>query len=90
MSNPTPKQLDTQCKVKIDRWIDLYSSECRDMDSDHQTAVKWYKMCLGDTGLFLDTDGRIWGRGKDGYFYPYHFEYGKKLFGYRVSAKAAN
>ena len=40
MDNPTPKQLDAQCRVKIDRWIDLYSNECRDMDRDHQLTVK--------------------------------------------------
>jgi hypothetical protein len=85
----TPKELDDQCKIKIDKWIDLYSEECRELDSDYQLTLKWFKILQGET-LFTDRDGRLWGRGKDGYLYPFHFEYGKKLIGYRISARAAN
>jgi hypothetical protein len=89
MTIPSPQELDRQCKISIDRWVDIYSEDCKLMDSDHQLTVKWFKMFLNDA-LFVDTKGRIFGKGKDGSWYPYHFEYGKQLIGYKLSAMAAN
>ena len=85
----SPKELDQQCRIKISRWVDIFSQECREMDNDHQLTIKWFKLLQGDT-LLTDRDGRVWGKGKDNYWYPFHFEYGKSLIGYRVSARAAN
>ena len=86
---PSPKELDLQCKVSISKWVDLYGQEIRDMDPDINLTIKWFKMLQGEY-LFTDRDGRIFGRGNNGYWYPYHFTYGKKNIGYRLSSKAAN
>jgi hypothetical protein len=86
---PDPKTLDAQARVQVDRWVDLYSVECRDLDSGYKLAIEWFKMLEG-TNLFTDSNGRIFGKGNDGTWYPFHFQAGKKLIGYRVSAKAAN
>jgi len=40
--------------------------------------------------LFTDSMGRVWGKGENGKYYPYHYDYGKKLYGIRISKKAAN
>jgi len=90
MSNklPSPKVLDTQSKVKIDRWVDINSEECSNLDPDAKLARDWIKKYVGDF-LFTDTDGRIWGESDNGY-YPFHFEVGKRLYGYRISKSASN
>ena len=91
MSFPTPQELDAQSKIKIDRWIDVDSEECRDKDDNYAFTKKCIKLGFQEQAyLFTDLHGRIWGKGQDGYFYPFHFEYGKKLIGYRLSKKAAN
>ena len=86
---PHPKQLDLQCRVSIERWIDLYSQECKELDDDHKLTVKWFKMLHGEA-LFTDLFGRIFGQGKDGIWYPYHIEVRNKCYGLKISAKAAN
>jgi hypothetical protein len=86
----SPKELDDQCQIKMDRWIDIFSEEIREMDPDYKLAIKWFKMLQeGPGGLFTDSSGRIWLHGKDKY-YPYHFIYKNQLIGYRISARAAN
>lgn len=89
MNQPSAKQLDSQCKVKITRWIDIDSEECAMLDPDIALAKKWAKLLMPDGSLFTDSEGRIWGKGKEGY-YPFHFEVGNKLYGYRMSKKATN
>jgi hypothetical protein len=89
---PSPKELDEQSKIRIDRWIDVESTECKELDDNYALTKKMIRM-LHDKEpayLFTDTHGRLWGRGEDNSFYPFHFEYGKKLIGYRLSKKAAN
>lgn len=85
-----PEELDKQSPIKIDRWLDLDSEECRDKDADISLTKKWFKIGVEEGFLLTDALGRIWGRGDKGYFFPYHFNVGKKLYGYRVSAVAAN
>ncbi len=85
---PSPKSLDTQSKIKIDRWVEIDSEECSNLDPDVKLARGWVKKFLGDF-LFTDNDGRIWGESDNGY-YPLHFEVGTRLYGYRISKKAAN
>lgn len=85
------KFLDEQSLVKIDRWVDIDSDECKVMDDDHDFTKKVQRMGFQDPPfLFTDSDGRIWGKGEGDRFYPFHFEYGKKLIGYRISKKASN
>jgi hypothetical protein len=88
---PSPTQLDAQSKIKIDKWVDIFSDECKNMDDNYEFTRKCLKLGMQEPA-FLATDfhGRLWGKGTDGYFYPYHFEYGKKLIGYKISKKAAN
>lgn len=89
---PTPQELDAQCKVKIDRWIEIGSEEWRDLDDNPAFTKKILRLGLhhSEPFLFTDTLGRIWGKGNDGTFYPFHFEYGNKLLGYRIAALALN
>lgn len=87
----TPAQLDAQCPVKIDRWVDVHSDECKVIDDDlHWFTLKCMKIGFEDGWMFTDSLGRLWGKGKDNKLFPYHTEYGKELVGYRISARAAN
>jgi len=92
MNFPSPSELDKQSKIKIDRWIDLYSEECRMLDENYNFTMKIVKMLLlkEPAFLFSDLTGRLWGKGENEIFYPFHFEYGNKLIGYKISKRAAN
>lgn len=87
----SPQQLDAQCVIKISEWIDVGSQRCKDLDKEpHLTA---YMMRVGFQSppfLFTDTSGRIFGRGNEGRYYPFHISVGNKNYGFRVSARAAN
>ena len=86
----SPAVLDQQSEVKIDKWIDINSEECKDKDDNLKLTKSWLKMGVEDGYLQADRLGRIWGKGKEGKFYPYHLEYGKKLYGIRLAVVAAN
>jgi hypothetical protein len=87
----TPEELDRQSPIKIDKWLDIDSEECKDKDPDHALTKKWLKMCAKDNFLQVDKHGRVWGKGpnQESYF-PYHFDYGKKKYGFRLALAAAN
>jgi hypothetical protein len=91
MSFPGPKELDAQSKIKIDRWIDVDSEESWELDDDPALTKKLIRLGFQKPEYFFtDSMGRIWGRGEDGHYYPYHFtSYGKNI-GYRLPKKAAN
>lgn len=86
----TPLELDIQSQVKIDKWLDLNSEECKDKDPDIALTKKWLRLGAKENFLFVDVLGRIWGKGDNGYYYPYHFDYGKKVYGVRLAVMAAN
>lgn len=87
----TPKELDFQSEVKINRWIDIDSEECKLLDDNIEFTKKVLKIGFGKEPFFiLDKEGRIWGKSDNGKYYPFHFEYGKQLIGYRISKKASN
>jgi hypothetical protein len=86
---PSPKELDAQSKIRIDEWVDVESERCKEIDDDYALTKRIVKMLYPEY-LFTDTLGRLWGRGEDNLFYPYHFTYGKKQIGFRLSNKAAN
>jgi hypothetical protein len=86
----TPTQLDQQSKVKVDKWLDLDSEECKDKDPDMPFTKKCLRIGAEDKFLLVDSLGRIWGKGDGGRYYPFHFEYGKKIYGYRLATTAAN
>jgi len=88
--NLSPKQLDQQSTIKIDEWIDIHSERCKEMDDLRSFTLKCMRIGLEDQFLFTDRDGRLWGKGKEGKYYPFHLEDGKKLIGLRLSIKAAN
>lgn len=93
MNFPPPAALDAQSKIKIDRWVDLDSEEWKSLeDDDAQWATKKFlKVGFREPAFFFtDTNGRVWGKGEDGLYYPYHFNHGKTLIGYRIPTKAAN
>jgi hypothetical protein len=88
----TPKQLDNQSLIRIDRWIDVDSVECRKLDDNYKLTKRIIRDLYEQepASLFTDSLGRFWDKGVNGIYFPYHFEYGKKLIGYRMSKKAAN
>jgi hypothetical protein len=84
----THKELDAQCTIQLDGWVELGSERFLEVDDDPALTKKWLKMLLGE-GLFTDSLGRVWGKG-DTNWYPYHVQYGKKKFGIRISTKAVS
>ena len=88
---PSPKQLDAQSRIIVDRWVDLYSDECKVMDDNYQFTMQCVKLGFQEPAyLAVDFFGRIWGKGTDNIYHPFHFEYKNKLIGYKISKKAAN
>lgn len=89
---PSPKELDAQSRVKIDKWIDLDSEECRELDENYKETKRWYRLLSVEPAyLQTDSDGRIWGRSeKEGVWFPFHFDRYGKNYGYRLSKRAAN
>jgi hypothetical protein len=88
---PTPRELDAQSLIQLDGWVDVDSERWREIDDDPALTKKWLKLGLQEPAyFFLDTEGRVWGRGENGYWYPYHIDYGKKKYGLRIAKKAAN
>ncbi len=85
------KQLDLQSKVIINEWLDFDSDKCKQLDDNRDFTKKCLKYGFEDGYMFTDEMGRVWGENKQtGEFYPFHFNIGKKLYGYRLSKKAAN
>lgn len=88
---PSPQELDAQSPIKITRWVDIDSEEFYDLDDDPGLTKKFLRIGFREPAFFFcDTLGRIWGKGENGIYYPYHFNRGKTLYGYRISKKAAN
>ena len=88
---PSPKELDAQALIKVDAWVDIDSERLHEVDDDPALTKKWIRMLMKEPAyLFADSDGRVWGKGVDGFYYPYHVPHGKKLYGIRISRKAAN
>lgn len=91
MSFPSPAGLDAQSKIHVDRWIELYSEEWRMLDETPEFTKQIVKLGFKEPAyLFTDTNGRIWGKGEDGRYYPFHFNHGAKVIGYRITKRAAN
>lgn len=87
----SPKELDEQSTIHVDRWIDVYSEECRMMDDNHKFTRHIMKVGFQDPPfLFIDSAGRVWGKGNSPNYYPFHMEYGSQLIGFRLPKKAAN
>lgn len=87
----SPKELDKQSPVKIDRWVVVGTEEWKRLDDNHDLSKKIIANGMLDPAyLFTDRMGRIFGRNQQGYFYPLHFEYGKELIGYRIAVRASN
>ena len=91
MNLPDPKELDNQSPIHVDKWIDVDSSECRELDDNYSFTKKIVKLGFQEPAyLAVDKLGRIWGRGENNKFYPFHMNRGKNIIGYRISKRAAN
>lgn len=82
----SPKELDAQSPVIIDRWVDLDSEEFKQMD---HRFLQFTKDIIRMGICVPDLFGRLWGKG-DNCYYPLHDEYAGKNIGYRISKKAVN
>ncbi len=95
-----PDLLDRQSPVKVNRWIDIDSDECKELDQDRKFTKKILLMGFQDNGpddpawMYVDGLGRVWGkdpRNPSSQHYPLHFETARgELIGYRIVKKAAN
>lgn len=87
-----PQELEAQSPIKIDRWVDVHSSDCKEIDGDlHAFTLKCIKIGFEDGAMFVDNLGRIWCKWKsEGPCFPFHTEFGKQFIGYRLASKAAN
>ena len=87
----SPAFLDSQALITVSRWLDVDSDECRELDDNQEFTRKILRLGFADPPfLFCDSLGRIWGRGNWNTLYPFHFESGKELIGYRMSKRADN
>lgn len=87
----TSSALLAQTHVRIDRWVDINSEECADLDPDMELTHRILKIGVEAGVMGVDGQGRIWGRGPNAEkYYPLHFEWGKKLIGYRFASTADN
>jgi len=91
----SPDELKAQCPVKINRWIDLDSEDARMLDPDRGLTKKFLKIGMEGGLLFIAKNGEVWGKGRDGVYFPFHFELEQegrksKLIGYRICKKASN
>ena len=91
MSFPSPVALDAQSKIHVDRWVELDSQEWRELEETPAFTKKIVALGFKEPAyLFTDMLGRIWGKGEDGLYYPFHMNKGAKVIGYRISKRAAN
>jgi hypothetical protein len=89
--NLSAKQLDEQSSIKIDRWLDVHSDECKSIDDNREFTLHCLKLGMREPAfLFTDSRGYLWGYGKEGKYFPFHLEHGSKLIGLKLSAKASN
>lgn len=86
----TAKELDLQNTIHIDDWLDFDSERCKDVDDNRAFTKHCMKLGLEAGFMFADSMGRLWCKGKDDKYYPYHLEYGKKKYGIRQAKKALN
>lgn len=88
---PSPTELDAQSPIQVDGWVDLDSERWREVDDDPGLTKKFIRIGFAEPAFFFtDSLGRIWGKGENGIYYPYHLDYGKKKYGIRIAKKAAN
>ena len=88
----SPKELDSQSPVVIDRWVDIDSQECKELDDDRKTTLMMMKSGIEGDYMMVDKDGRVFVKSpEESTYFPLHFEWRKKeLIGYRITKKALN
>jgi hypothetical protein len=87
----SPQELDKQSLISIDEWLELGSQRCKELDQEpHLTKYMLRFGFMDPPFFFVDTLGRIFGKGKEGRYYPFHIEVGNKKYGFKISARAAN
>ena len=95
----SPAELDKQSPVRISRWLDIDSSELKEIDDDRKFTKKIILMGFEEqpgspAWMYTDAQGRIFGwnpKNPDAPHYPLHFTAPSgELIGYKISKKAAN
>lgn len=86
----SPKELDAQSIVRIDEWVVLDSPKHKETDDYYAFSKSMLDKCSGNGFLRADLLGRLWVHGVNQEMYPYHYEYGNKLYGLRIATAAAN
>lgn len=87
----SPQEFDNQSPVKIDRWIDIDSKEAIEKDENRPLTKKMIMIGFEDGWMTFDSLGRIFGKDpKRNIYFPFHFECGKELVGFRMAKKATN
>jgi hypothetical protein len=86
-----PSQLDRQSPIQIHEYVEIGSPRWRELDETPDFTKKVIRYGLEDGYIFLDSLGRVWCKWERGDTYtPLHFEVGNRLYGYKMSSKAAN
>lgn len=88
--NLTTEQLDKQSSIYLDGWLDLDSQEYKNKDDNPAFTRKCLRIGMEDGFMFTDSLGRVWGKGNNGTYYPFHFDYGRKKYGFRIAKQASN
>ncbi len=82
------KELDLQNQVEIDRWVDYDSPEFKKIDQYPYFTKQCLQYGFEAEFMIIDDKARVWGRGADGRYFPFHLEDGKKKVGVRLPGKA--
>lgn len=88
----SPKQLDEQSYIHLNGgWLELNSPRHVAVDDNIELTKSWITMLTKEPAYIqIDSLGRLWAKDKDGHFCPFHLECCGKLYGIRISKKAAN
>lgn len=76
----TPAELDAQSPIKVNRWVDVHSDECKIIDDGtHDFTLLCIKYGMEDGSMFTDSLVRLWGKWGNGPCHPFHAEYGSQI-----------
>ena len=100
MNSRKPEELDAQSEIQISRWLDVDSTECKELDDNRPFTKKIILMGFESNGtndpafMYTDSLGRIFGHDPhhpEKPHYPLHFTAPNgELIGFKICKKAAN
>jgi hypothetical protein len=90
-SKLTPKFLDMQSDIFIDRWLDADSEEFKKIDDNPEATKLFLRVGFQEPSyFFVDSLSRVWGKCKNGSYAPFHMSYNGTNIGIKIAKKASN